>query len=246
MKIKIGLLAVALGTTSYAAEFAEVVTHPRAFHNQVVSIVGLAMVEADRFYLFENVAAVSKQDFSRAIYVDQGASVGSYDRFRNRWVRLTGLVDADHHGPLRNFPFELVLKSVELLDRPPEEQWPRDLGWFKNETGGAIRVFLSEGADHYYGIFNIGRDGVNGMAVHPETVAIVTPSGTESVVLIPEGEEIAKAKLLIPPRTHRPEEPADRIFYYRIREGKIELVPAQEAKDWPRPPGFAEGNVRNG
>src|SRR2546428_10018460 len=143
MNIKIALFALALGTTSYATEFNEVVTHPRTFHNKIVSVVGLAMVEADRFYLFENISAVSKVGLSSVIYVRQGANVASYDRFRNRWVRLTGTVDADHHGPLGGFPCEISLRKVELLNRPPEKQWPRDLGQFKNETGGAVRVFLS-------------------------------------------------------------------------------------------------------
>ena len=168
--------------------------------------------------------------------------MASYDRFRNRWVRLTGTVDAVHHGPLGGFPCEISLTNVELLDRPPEKQWLRDLGWFKNETAGAIRVFLSDGGDHYYGIFPIDPHGVNGMAVHPETVATVTPLGNESVVVVPEGKEIVKDKLLIPPRTHRPDESADRIFYYRVIEGKIELVPAEKAKDWPPPPETEKGS----
>src|SRR5215216_4757030 len=147
MNPKIGLLVLALGTTSYATEFNEVVAHPGAFHNTLVSVIGLAMVEADRFYLFENVSAASKIDSSRAIYIEQGANVASYDRFRNRWVRLTGTADAVHHGPLGGFPCEISLTNVELLDRPPEKQWLRDLGWFKNETAGAIRVFLSDGGD---------------------------------------------------------------------------------------------------
>lgn len=252
MNIKIAVFALALGTTSYATEFNEVVTHPRAFHNKVVSVVGLAMVEADRFDLFENVSAVANVDLSRAIYVRQGANVASYDRFNNRWVRLTGIVDADHHGPLRlvsatgkelgGRPCEISLEKVELLNRSPEKQWPRDLGWFKNETGDAVRVFLSTGGRHSYGIFTLGPGGVGGTAVHPGTVATVTPRGEESVVLIPEGKQIVKDKLLIPPRTDRSDEPADRIFYYRITEGKIESVPPQDAKDWPLPPGFAEVN----
>jgi hypothetical protein len=250
MNIKIALFAVALGTTSYATEFNEVVAHPQAFHNKVVSVIGLAMVEADSFDLFENVSAVSQVDLSRAIYVRQGSNVGSYDRFNNRWVRLTGIVDADHHGPLRlvsatgaeigGRPCEISLEKVELLNRPPEKQWPRDLGQFKNETSGAVRVFLSTGADDYYGIFTLGPGGVGGTALHPGTVATVTPRGKESVVLVPEGKRIVKDKLLIPPRTRRPDEPTDRIFYYRITEGKIESVPTQDAKDWPLPPGFTE------
>lgn len=244
MNVKIALFALAFGTTSYATEFSEVVAHPRAFHGKVTSVVGLAMVEADTFDLFENVSAVSKVDLSRAIYVRQGPNVASYDRFNNRWVRLTGIVDADHHGPLRlvsateaeigGRPCEISLKKVELLNRPPEKQWPRDLGRFKNETGRAIRVFLSTGTEDYYSIFSLGPGGVEGAAIRPGTVAIVTPRGTQSVVLVPEGKQLVKDKLFVPRRTHRRDEPADRIFYYRITKGKIESIPAQEARNWPR------------
>jgi hypothetical protein len=242
MKIKVALLAVVLGTTSYATEFHDVIRHPRAFHNRVISVIGLAMVEVDRFYLFENVSAASKVDLSRAIYVRQGANVSSYDRFNNRWVELTGIVDADEHGPLGGLPCEISLKRVQLLNRPAEKQWPGDLGLFKNDTGSTVRVFLSKQAHHYYGIFGLGPGGVGGMAVSPGTVAVVTliPQGTEkSVVLVPEDERIATVKLLIPARNHRRDEPTQRVLYYRITKGKIELVPAQEAKDWPVPSGFA-------
>lgn len=242
MKSTIALLVLASLTTSYATEFKEVVARPRAFHDKVISLTGLAHVNGDRFYLYESVSAASKTDHFRAIYVRQRDKVATLNRFDNRWVRLTGKIDAEHHGPLvllsstgketGGLPCEMSLQKAELLDRPPEQQWPIDLGRFKNATKGAVRVFLSNEPNRYYGIFTLGPGGVNSMAVRPNTVAVVTLLEKEPSDLVPEEMQIAKAKLPITPRTQTRDEPAKRIFYYCITEGKIESVPAKETRDW--------------
>ena len=227
MKTKIVFLILALRVSCFA-EHDDLFANPRAFHNRQTSVIGLALVEGDRFYLFKTASAASKVDVSQAIFVRVPVESNSYDKFNNRWVRLIGFPDANAHGPFAGFSCEFSVKKVELINRPAETLWPSDVGEFKNETGRYIRVFLSTGAPgRYYAIFGIVANEVNANAIRQGTVVTVTEvrHGTENdAPLVPEGNVIAKIKISVPPRTNRRDEPVKRVFYYRITDGDVQLV----------------------
>jgi hypothetical protein len=220
------LVATAFASNADQSYFEEVVSHPRAFHDKSISLVGLALIDGDRFYLFESATAAARVDLSRAVFVRQKEHGPSYDQYNNRWLKVTGILDADLHGPLGlGFPCEILLKNVAVLKRPPEKQWPSDVGFFRNEMRSPIRVALSYPDGFVYGECDVGPDGVNGMAVHSGQVTITTGQGTA----------VIKSDLVIPPRTRQPVEPVERKFYYRITSrGQFQAVPAAAARQWER------------
>jgi hypothetical protein len=218
------LLAAAVGSNDEQEYFEQVVTHRRAFHDKSVSLVGLALIDGDRFYLYDSVAAAAKVDLSHGVFVRQKENGPSYDHYNNRWLRVTGILDVDLHGPLGfGFPCEILLKDVQLLKRPAEKQWPSDVGQFRNEMRTPIHIALSHPAGYVYAEFDVGVGGVNGVAVHNGQVTVRTVSGAT----------VTNGQLTLPPRTHRRDEPVERRFYYRITpDGKFESVPAAEGNGW--------------
>jgi hypothetical protein len=205
-----------------ATDFSEVVARPELFNHKVVSIVGLALLNGDAFYLFEDVSAASTPDMSRAVYIQHTIHRSFLEQYNDRWVRVTGTVKATIHGPYNAFPCEIRLQKVKILNRPPEKLWPRDVGEFKNETEHAVRVRLYDRAESYYASFSIGPGGINSTALRRDTVAVVSS--------IPDESHILKTKLPIPPRSRTKDEPAERILRYRIDDGVIRLVTDTQAK----------------
>jgi hypothetical protein len=87
---------------------------------------------------------------------------------------------------------------------------------------------------HYYAIFGIDKGGTNNIDLRAETAAIVTmvPRGKEGqVVLVPEGKQIARSKLLMPART--PGDQSDRNLFYRVGDGQARFVSPKDAKKSP-------------
>src|SRR5436853_77183 len=112
--IVVGLFFVNYGFATTPASFSDVINNPAEYNGKTVSIRGLAHVLPDRFYLYQSVVAASNVDTRKAVYVADTAR--SHVRFNNRWVRITGTVDAHQHGPFGfGFPCEIRLHDIEPL-----------------------------------------------------------------------------------------------------------------------------------
>jgi hypothetical protein len=129
---------------------------------------------------------------------------------------------------------KITLLAMVLAATSSADQSIRDIGYFRNQTTKTVLVYLLDRPGHYYAIFGIGSNGIESMTLHKSTVAIVTlvPKGKENtVVLVPEGKQIARTKLSIPPRA-RTGERNERNLYYGITDGEVRFVSPQDAKDW--------------
>lgn len=215
MNYSVLLLAASLVASAALNNFEEVVRHPQKFDREQVSLVGLAHVAGDRFYLYRDVAAASRIDLSNAIFVRQKENGPSYAGFNNQWVSVTGIIAADLHGPLGfGFPCELLVQDVHLAKRNQERQWVSDIGEFRNETPRTVHLRLFDRRHSTYAEFDIGPGGTNGVGIRNGTVVVTTLSGMA----------VATSRLEIPPRTNDGNEPIERKFFYRITTRKVEPV----------------------
>src|SRR5437867_10902662 len=82
------LLGIFLAGRLAAAEFRDIVRTPELYHNKPISVTGLALVEGDRFYLFESTASAADADPHRAIFVRQKEKGSSNDRYNNHWITV--------------------------------------------------------------------------------------------------------------------------------------------------------------
>ena len=94
-------------------EFERVVNNPRAYHHKEVTLIAMADVGGDRFILYQPPKARSVSGLGHEIYVDMQIEGPNYDRFNGKWVIVTGIVDADHHG-LAYYACELIVKRARL------------------------------------------------------------------------------------------------------------------------------------
>lgn len=101
----LGVFVLALAAAAFeamekpplAADFNQVIHNPRAFHNKLVTVIALADVEGDRFYLYHP-PKPGPQEFGREIFVAMSVEGPRYDRFNDQWVEVTGVIDANRHG----------------------------------------------------------------------------------------------------------------------------------------------------
>src|SRR5437867_151596 len=110
------LLLLLTGGVSRPADFRDVAKNPRTYHKQQVSVLGVALVQgSSSFVLYEDAQAAREyagSPKSLAIATRIDASPDENQKYDGRWVRVTGIVDANRHGRW-NFPCEILLQRVE-------------------------------------------------------------------------------------------------------------------------------------
>jgi hypothetical protein len=131
-------------------------------------------------------------------------------------------------------PAELTLEqAVPLHDRPaPRIKDPDVIGFFHNATTRELRVETQGGG------FWVGPSGSNEIVIHPGPIEVFTlkekanapPWDREKDKRVAVGE-IHFTKLSSDYQ-YSPAHSDKRTFYYRIIDGKIELVPPSQGKRW--------------
>jgi hypothetical protein len=99
LKILTILLLLGVRVTSWAVEFEQMIKKPSKFHNKRVTLV--AMVEGgavERFYLYQPPEPKSPKDDAREIYGIISTQSPLYERYNKKWVRVTGVIDAEYRG----------------------------------------------------------------------------------------------------------------------------------------------------
>lgn len=147
-----------------------------------------------------------------------------YDKYDNRWVKITGVVDANRHGGW-GYPCVIFLDRVRPLPLPPAGK-PHVVieGVFRNEGSQTAEVVLFDKAGEMYAEFTIPAHEANGSAIRKGMAEI-----RES-----PGKVIAKYDLLLSDQDARYFDPATHTYFYRIANGKVEGVSPKEAKSWTR------------
>jgi len=112
LRIFIVLVILAPTSSSWAVEFEELVRNPDKFHNQRVTFVAMANVGGDRFYLYRPPEPSSMPEYGREIYGVLHVEGPIYDRFNNKWVQVTGIVDANYRGLFSENACSLKIERV--------------------------------------------------------------------------------------------------------------------------------------
>ena len=108
------LLFLGLSATTGAVEFQDVIKNPSKFRNKRVTLVAMAEVGGDRFYLYWPPKPKLPGDDRRVIYGLLRAEEPVYDKFNNKWVKVTGTVDTDYRGLVSENACSLDIERVRL------------------------------------------------------------------------------------------------------------------------------------
>jgi hypothetical protein len=103
--------------TSFGEDFYQVIRNPRAFHGKQVTLVAMADVGGDRFYLYQPPKPKSPGDDSRVIYGELLREGPIYDRFDHKWVQVTGIIDAEYRGLASGNACGLIIQRVRPVGK---------------------------------------------------------------------------------------------------------------------------------
>jgi hypothetical protein len=222
-KRKSFLALVALGLLTHSAsaassDFERLLKNPAEFDDRRVTLIGVAEIGGDEFFLYPNGDARRLGD--PAVFVARDPKGPMYGRFNNHWVRVTGIVNAHAHGPLGSEPCEIRLLRIEPLPRAPVAD-VNIYGVFRNDRSDTVTLKFA--APTGYSIFDLGPQSITppGIIAH----------GSVEVTRL-SGKLIAKAELVPRGSPERYFDAARRTYYYRIIGGRIDPVLPDKAKEW--------------
>lgn len=227
-------LALLLPQASFAIDFKELLRDPRAYHNQRVSLLGVARVKGPSFFLFENPADAKSWDDSEEIArgkaaspaptiivaPPRGSSMDENDRYDRSWVSVTGIVDAYSHGRW-NYPCTLLLEHVKGLS-PPLFKSPLILSVFRNDSVETVKIRLFNARHGFYAEFDLGPGELDDLETQTGTAEVTSTSG----------KMLAEYRM---PELVRGSEYFDEenyAFYFKFKDGKINRVSPDAAKSW--------------
>lgn len=212
-----------LAASSGAADFKQVFRNPRAYHDQVVTLTGVARIQGLSFDLYEN--AADANNFSavdRALSVSPRVNAPRYDAFDNRWVTITGIVDANRHGRIGS-PCVILLESLKPLPVPAAGNRHVVVEVVvKNEDSKPVDIVLLNEAGQMYAEFSVLAHKTNGTGIRKGTLEVRQSSG----------KVITRSNLLLSSHESRYLDTASHIYYYHIVNGRFEGVRPEVAKSW--------------
>jgi hypothetical protein len=114
------LIAVALSTLAaheLERQFADVAKNPRAVQDKRVRMVAIADVMGDHFALYLPPVAKTADDLKRQIFVAlrYNPRITSYDQYGGHLVEVTGVIDANRHGPFGGYACEIVAEQIRFV-----------------------------------------------------------------------------------------------------------------------------------
>ena len=118
-RLMFAIAAIALGTTIAFAvtspDFQRVLANPAAFHGKRVTLVGVAEVTNNEFWIYPDAFSAKKGDFTKAVFVMRDPKGPLYKELNKHWLKISGTVDAKARLPLGYGPCAISLDQVELL-----------------------------------------------------------------------------------------------------------------------------------
>ena len=96
------------------ARFKGVIENPRRFHHKRVTLCGVAFVQGSGFELRSLHNPSRFPDESQVIDVVWRDIAANFDRFNNKAVVITGVIDADSHG-LWGYPCTIWLERIAVV-----------------------------------------------------------------------------------------------------------------------------------
>jgi hypothetical protein len=116
------LLLFGLSSTSRAVDFEQLVKNPSKFDGKRITLVAIAEVGGDRFYFYRPPKPDwSKAGAAREIYGVLRTEAPVYDQFNDKWVKVTGTVDAKYRGLGGDNACSLNIERVRLARETPEK-----------------------------------------------------------------------------------------------------------------------------
>lgn len=231
MKIDIVLLLLAARIAGFVTEPIDAVT----MYDALYKPTHCAPVIGDQSYGLQTASVASKLSSYQSIFAWSSVDGCSYVDFKDDRIHSSRPLNANQNEAVDRLSHQFPAKTIGVVNRRAEKVSSTDLGEFKNDTEHYVRVFLSNDMPgRYYAIFGIVPNEVNATGIRTGSVAIVVavPPGKESeTTVLPEGRIIARSKLEILPPTHGGQR-SMRISYYRIIEGHIQSVAAEEGQRW--------------
>jgi hypothetical protein len=100
------------GGACLETQFPQLLKHPRTFEHGCVCVTGFAHVLGDAFVIYESEKAAAKRDIPKGIFVKQKSNEPNYNRYNNRWIKITGTVEMNERG-WANYPCGIIVERVE-------------------------------------------------------------------------------------------------------------------------------------
>ena len=106
-----------LAANDLERQFADVVKNPPAYQAKRVRLVAIADVMGDHFALYLPPAAKTADDLKRQIFVAlrYDPRIRSYDQYGGHRVEVTGVIDANRHGPFGGYACEIVAHHIRFV-----------------------------------------------------------------------------------------------------------------------------------
>ena len=223
MKITLGVVAVIqfmqLTAAAAAVSFDALVKHPEAYHHRRVTIVGVAVGNGPTFEIVPNVK--SAENVGDAACTVRAKAFIPWDykrRYHLRLVRVTGIVDAHHHGVWGN-ACEISVEKIQALTVGPLVPWKVPVAVIHNAASSPYHIHAGPA----------GMESQLGIAPHG-ILELPRPDGTLTVLGAHE-EVLLRQKLDMSGRS-RYLDRKEGAFYYEIRDGRITQVLPKDAKAW--------------
>ena len=104
---------IAFAVTS--PDFQRVLANPAAFNGKRVTLVGVAEVTNNEFWIYPDARSAKKGDFTKAVFVKRGPKGPLYKELNKHWLKISGTVDVKTRLPLGYGPCAISLDRIELL-----------------------------------------------------------------------------------------------------------------------------------
>lgn len=107
---------VSLRLTGFGADFDEIIRDPEKFHDKRVTVVATALGGANRFYLYQPPEPEVVGVDGRVIYGLLLVERPLYERYNQKRVRVTGVINAHYRGLVGSNACSLLVERVRLAD----------------------------------------------------------------------------------------------------------------------------------
>ena len=223
MKIALRVVAaiqiMQLTAAAAAVSFDALVKHPEAYHHRRVTLVGVAIGNGPTFEIHPNVRSAEKVgDAAGTVLARASIPWDEKRRYHMRRVRVTGVVDAHHHGLWGN-ACEISVEKIQALTAGPLVQWKIPVALIHNATSSSYRIHA--GSTGVEAKLSIAPDGI---------LELPRPDGTLTLF---DGRERVLARTILDMNARS--QYLDRkegAFYYEISDGRIRQVLPKDAKTW--------------
>jgi hypothetical protein len=117
-KLAAAILLAEWSLSAFGADFNEIIRNPEKFHNKRVTLVAMVTGGAvERFYLYQPPEPKVPGVDARVIYGLISGESPLYERYDEKRVRVTGVIDANYRGLAAENACGLRIERVRLADK---------------------------------------------------------------------------------------------------------------------------------